>query len=85
MPYIAPSLRPKLDEALSQLEYTTGLTVGELNYFITRLVVKWLGDSPGYTRYSAVRGVLQDVSDELYRRVVATYEDRKCAENGDVY
>jgi hypothetical protein len=84
MPYINPDLRPRLDKALHQLENIPGLTVGEVNYYITRLLLKWLGEAPGYARYSAARGVLQDVTDELYRRWMGPYEQAQMEHNGDV-
>lgn len=89
MPYIKSELRERLDYVVHQLESPQGLIPGELNYLITKIVLAWLGPNPGYARnysiLSAARGVLMDVHDELYRRIMAGYEDRKCAENGDVY
>ena len=87
MPYIHPELRPKLDYVVHQLEHPQGLQPGELNYLITKIVLAWLGPptTRNYARLSAALGVLTDVHDELYRRIVADYEDRKWAENGDVY
>jgi hypothetical protein len=38
-----------------------------------------------YFSYNEVVGVLECVKLEMYRRLVAPYEDRKCKENGDVY
>lgn len=64
-------------------------SVGELNYVITRLVDDFLirsnGGVPSYTNINAVIGVLECAKQELYRRVAAPYEDKKRAENGDVY
>lgn len=86
MPYINPSLRPRLDEALHQLANIPGLSVGEINYLITCLLLRWLGNegTRTYAKYSAARGVLQDVSDELYRRWMGPFEDLKRQEHGDV-
>jgi hypothetical protein len=58
---------------------------GTLNYIITRLVVWYLGKNPNYERYNAAIGVLECVKQELYRRQVVPYEDKKWQRNGDVY
>jgi hypothetical protein len=57
---------------------------GTLNYIITRLCDFWLGDA-NYEKYNTVIGVLECVKQELYRRQIAPYEDKKCEQNGDVY
>lgn len=38
----------------------------------------------GCSKTTIVKGVLNDVLDELYRRKTATYEDKKIFENGDL-
>ena len=61
---------------------------GTLNYIITRLCDYWSRDFSGeanYEKYNAVIGALECVKQELYRRQIAPYEDKKCEENGDVY
>jgi len=57
---------------------------GILNYAITSLAVG-LTEKPSYARCALIRGVLHDADSEYYRRLVAPYEDKKAAENGDVY
>jgi len=57
---------------------------GTLNYIITRLCDFWLGGA-NYEKYNMVIGVLECVKQELYRRQVAPYEDKKWQQNGDVY
>ena len=43
-------------------------------------------DHAGNVRQQLVlRGVMDDVVDETYRRLTAKYEDEKCQENGDVW
>jgi hypothetical protein len=37
-----------------------------------------------YTNINAVIGVLECVKLELYRRLAASYEDKKVVENGDI-
>ena len=61
--------------------------VGELNYKITEACIDFIEESGGlsYTNVQNVIGVLECAKLELYRRVLAPYEDVKIAENGDVY
>lgn len=62
----------------------TAATVGIFNYVITALAVTLTGE-PSYFRCAAVRIAMLDAAQEYYRKMVAPYEDRKAAENGDVY
>jgi hypothetical protein len=60
---------------------------GELNFAITVLVDNYLSDK-GAIRYghlNEVIGAIDCAKLELYRRVLAPYEDQKIQENGDVY
>lgn len=62
-------------------------TPGELNYAITKIILRYLflqGD-PKYATFNDVIGVLGCIHSELYRRMVAPYENLKISENGDVY
>ena len=61
---------------------------GELNYLLTFLVNQYLfrhGETPSYTDYNEVVGVLECMKLELYRRLIAPYENKKKEQNGDVY
>lgn len=81
MPYIAKTRRQEVYESRMPI------TCGELNYFITDLCLEYIKDMGGasYTRYNEVIGVLECAKLEMYRRAVGPYEDKKIAENGDVY
>jgi hypothetical protein len=83
MPYIKQSLR----ENLNPLSRNYPKNPGELNYQITRLINMYLGTKSDITyRYlNEVMGVLSCIQQELYRRVIVPYEDRKCKENGEVF
>jgi hypothetical protein len=85
MPYIKPHLRANL----STVENVNPVDAGELNYCLTRIVQRFLsggsGGAESYARYNSAVGALECAKLELYRRKVAPYEDRKIAENGDVY
>lgn len=60
-------------------------TEGELNFAITNMILNWLDEDISYSNLNRATGVLECVKLELYRRVAAPYEDKKCQENGDVY
>lgn len=81
MPYVKPADRERLDTGAAPA------TAGELNYVISRLVDRYLAQHspPRYGDFNEVVGVLECVKLELYRRVVAPYEDGKKAAYGDVY
>ena len=79
MPYIPPGHR----NAINDGEPAT--TAGELNYHLTMIVLQYLGPAPTYQKYNDAMGALEGCKLELYRRLVAPYEDTKIAENGDVY
>jgi hypothetical protein len=81
MPYIRPCpARQIADNELDGLPNGPG----ELNYLITKLCLDYLG-TESYSKYNEVIGVLECAKLEMYRRAVAPYEDKKIAENGDVY
>lgn len=84
MPYIKPDEREELDPVVAKLLSRLG-TVGELNYVITKLCLGFANREMRYHNLNAVVGVLECAKLELYRRLVAKYEDEKAKENGDVY
>jgi len=78
MPYIK-----KEDRYGSTLQPST---VGELTFALTIRALEYietLGTS--FQVLSEAVSALECAKLELYRRMVAPYEDKKCAENGDVY
>lgn len=86
MPYIKSEDRDWFTEALEELDGVIE-SPGDLNYCITKLCTGYLKPYSGarYQDYNEVIGVLECAKQELYRRLVAEYEDYKCDENGDVY
>lgn len=77
MPYIKESIR---------LNAPSTRTDGELNYAITCLINGYIEEhGKGYSTLNSAIGVLECAKLELYRRIVAPYEDTKIIENGDVY
>ena len=81
MPYVNDFERPTLDkESFAETE-------GQLNYEITTLVSSFIQKHGGmrYSRVNEVIGAMECAKLELYRRLAAPYEDKKCQENGDAY
>lgn len=88
MPYILPFHRRKFDELVDQLAKAVPQDsdkAGMLNYIITTLLLRTLPEKPRYKDYNEAVGVLGCAALEFYRRSVVPYEERKCAEAGDVY
>lgn len=86
MPYIRESRRWILDELLNGLKQDDPIeSPGELNYIITSIILSYL-DTHGrcYDTMNEVMGVLACSKQELYRRLIAEYEDEKVLENGDL-
>lgn len=94
MPYIDETSRKILDWPIDDLantitnysEYSDRDMVtilGDLNYCISRLVGKVMGDT-SYAKIAMLTGVLENVKQELYRRVVVPYEEEKIVQNGDI-
>lgn len=79
MPYIEKEKREEIENG------RFAENVGELNYIFTRLASDYLGIAPNYARFNDVIGVLESCKLELYRRLVAPYENYKIDTNGDVY
>lgn len=89
MPYVQKEVRDLLDQEIKVLAdkisnngYKTD--PGVLNYTITKLILD-LDIQPKYLNYNSIVGALECSKLELYRRLVAPYEDKKILENGDVY
>ena len=86
MPYITNQTREYLD-----LKEREPLDAGELNYVLTNIVKRYIQDFEGrtysfnYQKLNDAIGALEGCKLELYRRIVAPYEDKKITENGDVY
>jgi hypothetical protein len=83
MPYITPAEKMKLFGVIERIP--DNLTPGQLNYVITRILVKQLVPESGYTKFNELLGVMEAAKQEFYRRVVVPYEDKKLEKNGDVY
>jgi len=58
---------------------------GLVNYTVTRLLLLTILQTVCYSNIALATGVLENIKQEMYRRLAAPYEDTKIAENGDVY
>lgn len=78
MPYIDKKDQAKYDA--NELEHC-----GILNYAINQLVNDYIEQNGKcYQTFNDVTGALENAKLEIYRRMVAPYEDEKIIENGDV-
>jgi len=85
MPYIKQDDRTRLNPLVQEMEETTINTPGELNFLLTMLVHRFLNQKPeSYQGYNDAIGALEGAKLELYRRHIASYENDKIKENGDV-
>lgn len=85
MPYIKQEDRNRLSNFTNQLKDLEIKTPGELNYLVTLLTHQYLNQKPeSYQMYNDAIGALEGAKLELYRRHVASYENDKIKENGDV-
>lgn len=85
MPYINPNARKYFDDVVLDMPLK-GMTTGELNYLFTRILVRWVRERKvTYDVLSDAIKTLECCKLEFYRRLMADYEDQKCAINGDCY
>ena len=85
MPYIKQEDRSRLQPLVQAMETAEIRTPGELNYLLTLLAHRFLNQKPeSYQGYNDAIGALEGAKLELYRRHVASYENDKIKENGDV-
>lgn len=90
MPYIKQEDRDRLDKIIKEASLTTIGTAGNFNYLITKLCLNFIEEDSeiseaNYGNLNEVIGVLECAKLEMYRRIVASYENKKIEENGDVY
>ena len=80
MPYITRERRVEAFDG-------TPSTSGELNFKLTCHVDEYICETGGvsYSKLNEVIGVLECMKLELYRRIMAPYEDKKLITNGEVY
>lgn len=80
MPYLDKGVRASLNDGRVPGE------AGELNYLITKLCDAFLMKTGlSYKNINQAIGALECAKLELYRRIAAPYEEKKCRESGEVY
>jgi hypothetical protein len=88
MPYIEDVKRGYLDEVIDKLVYRlvpdSPDIDGKVNYVITKLLIAVYGVR-GYDMIGDAIKALEMAKLEFYRKVAARWEDKKCAENGEVF
>ena len=87
MPYVKSEIRSMLASTIKAIEQNPPITVGDLNYVVTKTCLAFLKKNMivNYQSYNDVIGTLECCKLEMYRRAVAPYEDKKIAEHSDVY
>jgi hypothetical protein len=84
MPYIKRQKRKELDPLIDDLTNSLS-SVGDYNYAITRLLHSYIVyNGLCYSTLNNAMGVVECAKQELYRTVIAPYEDDKCEENGAI-
>ena len=84
MPYIEPTRRPRFKRSARALGQKAECA-GDLNYIITEMVHEYIKKTgKKYDTLNSVVGALECSKIELYRMLIAPYEDTKIAQNGDV-
>ncbi len=91
MPYINQAKRNKYEDAIQKMVELLASTEdenaakGELNYIICTTIARYIQKKGiRYHRLNDFVGVLNMCFAELYRRVVAPYEDKAIEKNGDI-
>jgi len=87
MPYVKQEDRGKLDVIVDLMKSLKIKANGDLNYILFKFCKETIGpvtDQQSYNTYKNFRGELMEIRDEIGRRFLAPYEDKKIEENGDV-
>lgn len=87
MPYIKLNDRPSIFNKDDSTIYVNSIkTAGDLNFAISIMCDNFIiNKGKCYATVNEIIGALECAKQELYRRVIAPYEDEKIKENGDVY
>ena len=81
MPYISQERRTDLVCSGHDMA-----SAGGLNYILTRILNRYMEQRGlSYQTINDIVGALEGCKIEFYRRVAVDYENKKIAENGDVY
>lgn len=96
MPYIEEEERMELDSCIDQMiKYISNTKthlnnpndfsnfLGRINYCFSRVIMGVM-KTVSYKNIAMATGVLENIKQELYRRVASRYEDTKILANGDI-
>ena len=81
MPYIEER-RGELDRIVRLMDELDIKADGDLNYILFKYCKYYIEE--GYNNYKNFKGELGECRDEISRRLLTPYEDKKIKENGDV-
>lgn len=86
MPYIPKDDRKSFEPELTDLKDLMSLLTGkgELTYLVYSLALEYFKEKKSYTTISTAISCLNDAAEEIRRRHLNPYEDKKIEENGDV-
>ncbi len=82
MPYVILEKRSELDKVVDLMKKLGVVANGDLNYILYAFCKRNV--SPSYNNYKNFCGELRQCATEIERRILASYEDEKIEENGDV-
>lgn len=82
MPYVKQERRPELNKVVIAMSEAGVKADGDLNYILFRFCKYHV--SPSYNNYKNFLGELNEAAEEIRRRLLSSYEDKKIEEHGDV-
>jgi hypothetical protein len=87
MPYIEPDARVDLDGYINSMINILDdgyWKPGEVNYTFYRILLAWFKFEPRYKTICSIMGTLSNVTQEIYRKKFAAYEDKAEEKNGKI-
>jgi hypothetical protein len=87
MPYIKKEERVEMDKVVDFMIEHGVKADGKLNYVLFKFCKNTLYDTQkeSYNEYKNFLGELNECAEEIRRRLLSLYENKKITENGDVY
>jgi hypothetical protein len=82
MPYVIQDKRSKLNDVVYTMAAADIKADGDLNYVLFKYCKDYI--TPSYNNYKNFLGELNECAEEIRRRLLSKYEDKKIEENGDV-
>ena len=82
MPYILEERRPECNIVVNLMKGIDLKVNGDLNYILFAFCKRFI--KPSYNNYKNFCGELRQCATEIEREILAPYEDKKKAENGEV-